>query len=114
MTQIANQAHVIKQIKNLFQERKPPQRSPLTPTQHFIVETLRKELAARDGKGSDQFQHWELRKLKETRTILLASVIGKIQRYILIGPRGLLTPIDDKAGLSNLELDETIPELGNA
>ena len=54
MTQIPNQAHVEKQIKSLFTERKPPQRSPLTPTQHFVVEKLRQELSKREG----QIQHW--------------------------------------------------------
>ena len=110
MTQIPNQAHVEKQIKSLFTERKPPQRSPLTPTQHFVVEKLRQELSKREG----QIQHWELRRLKETRTILLASITGKMQRYILIGPRGLLHQLQDKDGLANLQLDETIPETGNA
>ena len=108
--QIANQAHVQKQIKQLFQQRQPAQRSPLTPTQRYIVNELRDKILQIDGGGKAQFSHWELRKLKDTRTVLLASVIGRVERYLLIGPRGSLQPLEEKDQLAQLALDEAISD----
>ena len=106
---IANQAHIVKAIRQLLQERKPPQKSPLTPTQRFIVGDLKGLILQRDSGGKAQdYSHWELRKLKGTRTVLLATAVGRIERYILIGPRGSLQPLDSKSQLSQMDLDEAI------
>ena len=106
---IANQAHIVKAIRQLLQERKPAQRSPLTPTQAFIVTDLKGLILQKDANGTvSSYKHWELRKLKGTRSVLLATAVGRIERYILIGPRGSLQPLDGKGSLSQLELDEAI------
>ena len=106
---IANQAHIVKAIRLLLQERKPAQRSPLTPTQAFIVTDLKGLILQKDANGSvSSYRHWEVRRLKGTRSVLLATAVGRIERYILIGPRGALQPLDGKSSLSQLELDEAI------
>lgn len=109
--QIANQAHVVNQIRRLFQEQRRPPQKALTPTQRFILSSLKDMILQRDGKG--QLSHWEVRKLKDTRAVLLASVAGKVERYILIGPRGSLQPLESKDSLSQLQLDEAIDAEAN-
>lgn len=110
---IANQAHITKAIRQLLSNNKrSPERSPLTPTQKFIVGDLKGLILQRDSGGKAQdYSHWELRKLKGTRTVLLATAVGRIERYILIGPRGSLQPIDNKSELSQMSLDEAITAL---
>ncbi len=107
---IANQANIVKRIRSLFQDRKPAQRSPLTPTQRFIVSDLKGIILQKDSPGGKpaEFSHWELRKLKGTRTVLLASIVGRTERYLLIGPRGLIQPLDGKGKLDQQALDEVI------
>jgi len=106
---IANQAHIVKAIRQLLQERRPSHKSPLTPTQAFIVTDLKGLILQRDANGSvSSYRHWELRKLKGTRSVLLATAVGRTERHILIGPRGSLQPLNGKASLSQLELDEAI------
>ncbi len=115
-TVIANQEHIVKAIRSLFATRKPAQRSPLTPTQRFIVTDLRSLILQKDSPSGKPgaFTHWEIRKLKNTRTVLLASVVGRVERYILIGPRGLLQPLDSKDATAQLELDQAIEEMEQA
>ena len=109
---IANQEYVVKQIKSLFSDRKPAQRCPLTPTQRFIVNALRAHIMQKDAPGGkpEAFKHWELRKLKDTRTVLLASIVGRTERYILIGPRGHLQPLNGREDVSQAELDDAIAD----
>lgn len=111
---IANQANIVKSIRQLLSDRKPPQRSPLTPTQRFIVSDLKGLILQKDSNGKPgAYNHWEIRRLKGTRTVLLATVVGRIERYILIGPRGSLQPLDNKNELSQMNLDEAITALAD-
>lgn len=115
--QIANQAAIERSIRDLFRQDVIKEKSPLTPTQRFIVSDLKGMLVQKDGGGKDKFQHWELRALKGSRAILLASVIGKVKRYILIGPRGSLKQIDDDSEYGQLMLAEVLEKeeaAGNA
>jgi hypothetical protein len=113
---VPNQKQLRQAMLQLFTQPEPAQRSPLTPTQRFIVSDLKDLIMKRDGKGKDTFEHWELRKLKDTRAVLLVSLIGKQERYIIIGPRGHLTQLTGKESLAEMALDEAIQEqfLGTA
>ena len=115
-TQIPNQKRIRTAMLQLFQTPEPATRSVLTPTQRFIVSDLKDLILKRDGKGKEQLQHWELRKLKDTRTILLISMVGNQERYVLIGPRGHLQQLTNKDDLAQMTLDQAIEEkeLGTA
>jgi len=109
---IANQKKVTQNIKNLFRDKQPERKSPLTPTQTFVAKELRPLLLKNDGEGKERdFSHFELRRLKDTKTILLVSVVGKKERFILIGPRGHVEQLDSKAALADQLLDDNITGL---
>ncbi len=105
---IPNQAHVEKNIRNLFRAAPPQPKDGLTPTQRFVVSDIKDLLVQNDGKGKEQFKHFELRHLRGTRAILLASVIGKVKRFILVGPRGSVQQIGDESEMNQLQLAEAI------
>lgn len=113
--QIANQERVERNIRELFKQL-PSSSEVLTPTQRFVLSDLRELLLKHDGKGKETFQHWELRKLKDTRAVFLASVIGTVKRYILIGPRGHLQQLQDESEAAQLKLADVLErkEAGNA
>lgn len=105
--QIPQQDKIERKIRSLF--KSPIQhRTELTPTQRFVVSDLKDMLVQKDGHGKDQFKHFELRHLKGTRAILLASIIGRVKRFILIGPRGSLQQLGDESEMSQLQLAEAI------
>ena len=105
--QIPNQARIERSIRSLFRPT-VQHRSDLTPTQRFVVSDIKEQLVKNDGQGKDQFKHFELRHLRGTRSVLLASVIGKVKRFILIGPRGSLQQLGDESEMSQLQLAEAI------
>lgn len=113
--QIANQERVERNIRALFRQL-PSHTEVLTPTQRFVLSDLKDMLLKHDGKGKETFQHWELRKLKDTRAVFLASIVGTVKRYILIGPRGHLQQLQDESEASQLKLAEVLElkEQGNA
>jgi len=106
--QIPQQDKIERNIRNLFKTDPAPVRDGLTPTQRFVVNDLKELLAKYDGKGKEDFKHLELRHLKGTRAVLLASIVGRAKRFILIGPRGSLQQIGDESEMSQLQLAEAI------
>jgi hypothetical protein len=113
--QIPNQEYVERQIRSLFRNL-PSHTEVLTPTQRFVLSDLKEALVKHDGKGKEDFTYWELRKLKDTKAVFLASVVGTVKRYILIGPRGHLQQLQDESEAAQLKLADVLErvEQGNA
>ncbi len=113
--QIPNQEYVERQIRSLFRNL-PGNTEVLTPTQRFVLSDLKDMLLKHDGKGKEDITYWELRKLKDTRSVFLASVVGAVKRYILIGPRGHLQQLQDESEAAQLKLADVLErvEQGNA
>ena len=113
--QIPNQEYVERQIRSLFRNL-PAHTEVLTPTQRFVLSDMKEMLLKHDGKGKDDVKYWELRKLKDTRAVFLASIVGEVKRCILIGPRGHLQQLQDESEAAQLRLGDVLErvEQGNA